>query len=265
VRRRLTRLSREVSILVGGVSELFQGDLDLGRLAAARLQCEHLGSDVLVEDFHYGAVAVAQRLAEVRPDVLVLIGAVRRGRTPGCVERRRIDQPQLSPADLQAAVGDAVTGYVHVDLVVDIAAGLGALPSRTVVMEVEPQVVAPGEGLSSAAAAGLERGLELVRAEVGRAPLLALADDLRPLVAGSRLEDSAAVHLVRCLLDELVRLDREGRWGHAFTLRDRLRLSIAAGGTGEGMDHRDWGLWWALIEELDRLEAAEAVPPALSS
>jgi len=27
------------------------------------------------------------------------------------------------------------------------------------------------------------------------------------------------------------------------------------------MDHRDWGLWWALVEELDRLETFEALEP----
>ncbi len=25
------------------------------------------------------------------------------------------------------------------------------------------------------------------------------------------------------------------------------------------MDHLDWGLWWALIEEIDRLQQVEAV------
>jgi len=44
-------------------------------------------------------------------------------------------------------------------------------------------------------------------------------------------------------------------------VRDRFKLSIATGGNGQGMDHRDWALWWTLIEELDRLAAAEAAVP----
>ncbi|MDP9429445.1 MAG: hypothetical protein M3Q47_11475 [Actinomycetota bacterium] len=241
------------------MSELFQRDLDLGRLAVERLADEDLGPDVRVEDLHYGAVAVAQRLTDARPDLLVLVAAVRRGRPPGAVERRRLDPPQLSPEQVQAAVGDAVVGYVHVDLVVDVAAGFGVLPVRTVVVEVEPQIVEPGEGLSAPAAAGLGAALTLVRNEVRRAPLLRLADDLRPLVTGDRLADSDALRLLRALLEELAHLDRSGRWGSAFPLRDRLRLAIAAGSSSGGMDHRDWGLWWALIEELDRLEVLEAV------
>ncbi len=250
-----------MTVLVGGVSELFQSDLDLGRLAVERLQDEGVDERFLVEELHYGAVAVAQRLEDVRPDTLVLISAVRRGRPPGTVERRRIDPPQLTPAQLQAAVGDAVTGYVHLDLIVNVATGLGALPPRTVAVEVEPEQTTSGEGLSSSALAGLELALGLVRAELGRAALLCLADDLRPLVEGDRLEPSTPLEVLRQLLGELVYLDREGRYGRAFALRDRLRISLTSDLSSEGMDHRDWALWWGLIEELDRLEAVEALPP----
>lgn len=246
-------------VLVGGVSELFQRDLDLGRLAVERLQAEDLGPGVLVEELHYGAVAVAQRLEDLRPGTLVLVSAVRRGRASGAVERHRVDPPGLCPADEQAAVGDAVTGYVHPDLVVDVATALGVLPSRTVLVEVEPEVTGPGEGLSRSAAAGLDVALDLVRAETRRGPLLALAAELRPLAQETRLEESTALSALHALLAELHQLDRHGRWGRTFALRDRLRMAIADGASGEGMDNRDWALWWALLEELDRLQAVEAV------
>jgi len=248
-----------VTVLVGGVSELFQSDLDLGRLAIERLQVEALGPGVLVEELHYGAVAVAQRLEDLRPGALVLVSAVVRGQPAGTVARRRVQPPELDPGQVQAAVGDAVTGYVHPDLVVEIATALGVLPPRTVAVEVEPAVTGSGEGLSPLAAAGLEDALDLVRAEVRRAPLLALADELRPMVEGDRLEDSVALTAMRELLAELVILDREGRWGHAFAARDRLRLGIASAASSEGMESQDWALWWTLIEGLDDLEAREAV------
>ncbi|SDY56859.1 hypothetical protein SAMN05661080_03893 [Modestobacter sp. DSM 44400] len=249
-----------IGVLVGGVSELFQSDLDLGRLAVERLQAEDLGPGVLVEELHYGAVAVAQRLEDLRPAALVLVSAVRRGHSPGTVLRRRLDHPELTPAQVQAAVGDAVTGYVHPDLVVEVAAALGALPPRTVAVEVEPAVTGSGEGLSRPATAGLEVALDLVRAEVRRAPLLTLAGELWPLVGDDRLADSTALTALRALLEELAGLDRDGRWGRTFACRDQLKLGIAQNAGSAGMDHRDWGLWWALVEELDRLEAVEAVP-----
>jgi len=249
-----------VTVLVGGVYELFQSDLDLGRLALERLRTEDLGPGVLVEDLHYGAVAVVQRLEDLRPEALVLVTAVARDRPPGTVERRRISSAAVDPQQFQAAIGDAVTGYVHVDLLVEVATGFAALPPRTVAVEVEPERTGSGEGLSAPASAGLEVALDLVRAEVRRAPLLTLADELRPLVYGDRLADSAGLTALRELLDELAHLDRDGRWGRAFALRDGLKLAIAQQPGSEGMDHRDWGLWWGLIEELDRLEAVEAVP-----
>ena len=153
-------------ILVGGVAELFQGDLDLGRRAVVELSGEDLGPGVMVEELSYGGVAVAQRLEDLRPDVLVLVGAHPRGRTPGSVERRDVPRPELSDRELQIAVGDAVTGYVTIDLVVEVAAALGALPPRVVAVEVEPGHVGPVDGLSPEGRAGLQEALALVRAEV---------------------------------------------------------------------------------------------------
>ena len=153
-------------ILVGGVAELYQGDLDLGRRAVERLAGEDLGEGVLVEELSYGAVAVAQRLEDLRPDALVLVAAHARGRIAGAVERREIGPPDRSPEELQLAVGDAVTGYVTIDLLVEVTAALGTLPARTVAVEVEPASVRPSEELTPEALAGLDEALELVRAEV---------------------------------------------------------------------------------------------------
>lgn len=247
-----------MTVFVGGVGELYQGDLDLGRLAAERLADAGLGPEVLVEELHYGAVAVAQRLEEVAPRALVLVGAMRRGRPAGSVHRNRIEAGDLAAELVQQAVGEAVVGYVDIDLIVTVAAGFGVLPARTLAVEVEPVAAAPGVGLTDAAQVGLHEAVRRVCEEVHRFPLLDLADELRPLLAGDRLTSGGAATL-RDLLAQLAVLDREGRWGATFALRDRLRRQIADGDTCEGMDHVDWGLWWALIEELDRLQAAEVV------
>jgi hydrogenase maturation protease len=154
------------SVLVGGVAELFQGDLDLGRRAVEALAAEGLGEGVLVEELSYGAVAVAQRLEDVRPGALILVGAAARGRRAGIVERRELRGPPLSAEEAQLAVGDAVTGYVSIDLVVQVAQALGALPPETVAIEVEPASTDVSEELSAEAEAGLAEALELVRAEV---------------------------------------------------------------------------------------------------
>jgi hydrogenase maturation protease len=246
-----------VSVLVGGVGELFQSDLDLGRRVVELLATEQLGPDVFVEELHYGAVAVAQRLEELRPDWVLLIGAVEWGGRPGAV-RRRVVRPAPSPEDVQAAVRDAAVGYVGIDLLLDVCAGFGALPARTVLLEVQPSATGSGVELSPQAQAALPRVVEMVRTELERRSLSELVESLRERCAGDRLEPSAALTTMRALLDDLDGLDRTGHWGAAFTRRDRLRLDIAQSHTSESMEHLDWALWWALIEELDRLQPLDA-------
>lgn len=246
-----------MTVLIGGVSQLYQGDLDLGRRAADRLSREDLGRGVVVEDLHYGAVAVAQRLEELGPDALILVGAAERSRPPGTVERRCIRDPKPPAAAFQQAVGDAVTGYVTIDLVVEVAAGLDLLPALTVAVEVEPASTAPSEDLSPQGKLGLDAALALVRAEARRAPALGLASEVRTQLEDGHVEASDALKAMNDLLRELDVARDEGRWGATFALKDRVKLRISEGATGEGMQHLDWGLWWTLLEELDRLQPLE--------
>jgi hypothetical protein len=157
--------AQSIRVLVGGVAQLYQGDLDLGRLAVERLVALDR-DDVLVEELSYGAVAVAQRLEELAPERLVLVGAVARGRAPGTVERRTATPIALTPEEVQRSVADAVTGYVHVDLVLDVAHGLGVLPADTIVVEVEPAAVEPSDRLSPVAERALVEALAIVRASI---------------------------------------------------------------------------------------------------
>jgi hydrogenase maturation protease len=156
-------------VLVGGVGQLYQGDLDVGRRAAVLLAAQDLGPGVLVEDLHYGAVAVVHRLAELRPAALVLVGAERRGRPPGTLERREVPALDLPPEELQRAVHDAITGYVTIDLLVEVAWALGNLPALTVTIEVEPGRVGPSEVLSPEVEALLPEVVRLAAEEARRA------------------------------------------------------------------------------------------------
>ena len=242
-------------VLVGGVGELYQGDLDLGRVAVERLAEEGLGPHVVVEDLYYGAVAVTQRLQELAPAHLILVGGIVRNRPPGTVERRRPDTSSLTPKVAQQAVGDAVTGYVSIDILVEVAAGLGALPPRTVCIEVEPASIALSDQLSAEGQAGLDEALALVRAEVALVPLLDLATQIgaRCREDENRLGDAPAMHTLAELVRSIQVLGEHGRWGRIYAQREQLRRQIDNGETGEGMDFLDWALLWSLLEELDRL------------
>lgn len=250
-----------VATLVGGVGELYQGDLDVGRRVAEALQAEDLGPSVAVEDMHYGAVAVVQRIEDLAPDSLILVGAIVRTRTPGTVHRRRVPPPALDDATLQVAVGDAVTGYVSLDLVVEVAAGLGALPRRVVSIEVEPVRAGPSEQLSPEVEALLPSVIDLARREAQLAPLYVLVDRVDGLLRDGHLEDAPVTRTLQDLVRELRTVEGTDRWGGALTLRDDLRARLGDGAAPERMDHPDWALAWNLVEELDHRGAADVLPP----
>ena len=174
------------------MAELYQGDLDFGRVALERLAGADLGPHVLVEELSYGAVAVAQRLDELAPRALVLVGAAKRGRSPGTVERRCVRPRAMDPAHVRQAVLEAGTGYVSIDLVLEVCGGLGSLPDENVCFELEPASTEVSERLSPAAEAAIEPALAGVRAELER---LQPPDDAGSLA--SMASDSASSSLPR--------------------------------------------------------------------
>lgn len=242
-------------VVVAGVGQLYQSDLDLGRRFVEAFQIRSPSIDVVVEDFYYGAVAVSQRLEELSPDVLILVGATERGRTPGTIRRRRVVRQNGSPA--QDSVESAIVGHVSIDLILDVTAALGTAPDRVVVFEVEPDGVAPSSSISESATLALGTLLDRVKREILVTPLYILADEIAATLADDHLMPGPSADTVRSLLAVIATLEEDGQWGRVFSLRDRLRIHIAEGDTSEGMSQLDWSLWWALIEELDRLQRAD--------
>jgi hydrogenase maturation protease len=248
--------STGLTILVGGVGELFQSDLDLGRRVVERLRQEALPDGVVVEELTYGAIAVTHRLDELRPDVLVLVGARDEpDRPPGTLARRVVREFAVDPEAVQGAVLDAGVGYVDLDLLLAVAGGFGSLPRRTVVIEVQPEVTGPGTELSASGTAALEQVLQSVRNEIRLAPLFDIADVVRDSLADGHVAPSLALDAVTALLAAIETLDAEGRWGRTFGEKNRVEQAIASGADTTGMTHADWATWWGLIEELTRLEA----------
>ncbi len=165
--------------------------------------------------------------------------------------------PPDASADATALAGQVHDELAAVDRVLEMATAGSRYPHRIVAVEVEPASSEQSEKLSPPAA--LEPTLDLVRAEVRRAPLLDLAGELRELMTSDYLEPTPVLDAVESILAELARLERDGRWGRTFAERDRLRLRISAGEhAGDGVGGLHWAMWWALMEELDRLQALEA-------
>ncbi len=246
----------DLTVLVGGVGQLFQSDDDLGRVIVETLVATDLPHGVLVEDLSYGAIAVSHRLRELAPAALVLVGTTKRGRQPGTVHRRRIVAVERSDDELQGAVLDAGTGYVDLDLTLDVAWAFGALPRRTVVFEIEPAATGPGDRLSEVVRAAIGTVTARIRRECRSAPVLDLADRLRPRLVEGVLSPSAVRSALVDLVATLDLLDLEGRWGRTFVAKDALQLAVAGGDTGGDLDHGDWGMLWGLVEGVQGLEAS---------
>jgi hydrogenase maturation protease len=132
---------RPARVLIGGVGYTNLRDHSFGPLLVERLLHRSWPSDVVVEDLSYGPIDVLFKLqAEGRPFRLgVFFGAVARGRPPGTVQQYTWTGSTPSPEEVQARVGEALTGVVSLDNLVQILAYFGALPERTVVIEVEPE------------------------------------------------------------------------------------------------------------------------------
>ncbi len=238
--------------LVGGVAQLFQSDLDVGRHVVERL-ADLAGPGVLVEDLSYGAIPVVHRLQEITPDALILVGAVQRGRPPGTIERRVVRGSDRTAEQLQGAVLDAGTGYVDLLLTLDVIHGLEQAPPRVVAFEIEPARGAPGDRLSPEAVAAVDVAAAAVRDEVALVPLFDLLGLLRERVAVLATEPQAPLAALADLAAALDGLDEHGRWGRTLTEAERLRAAIGGGAHHPDMDHRDWGVIWGVLEELQRL------------
>lgn len=155
-------------VLVGGVGYRFLRDESLGPYLADTLAAEARGG-VEVEDLSYGPVAVSQNLLERPPyDRLVLVGAVRRGRPPGTIDRYRWDRVLPDGDEIQARVAEAVTGVISLDNLLVVCGALGGLPGDVRVVEVEPAGEEGwGEGFSPDLEARLPEIVEAVWTSTG--------------------------------------------------------------------------------------------------
>lgn len=218
-----------MTVVVGSVGSLFQGDMDVGRHVAEQLVTDELGDDVVVEDFYYGAIAVMQLIQDLKPSALIVVGAEQVGAPPGTVRRHRVRVPPSAAWDLQDAVGAAATGHVAIPLVINVAAGFGVLPWRTTTVEVEPATLESSEQLSPAVDEAVPVAVSLIRRELGRIRLLQQADSVQEELEQGAAQgaesgaDPATVRQLGLLLRELRRLDEDGHWGAAPAIAGRVR------------------------------------------
>jgi hydrogenase maturation protease len=163
---------KETRVLVAGIGNIFLGDDGFGCAVVQALADVAMPAGVDVADFGIRGLDLAYALASY--DGVVLVDAVPLGEPPGTVA---VVEPELDEeqADIETHAMDPLR-------VLRLARELGGLPSRTIVVGCQPQVIADPESDDV---------------------LVELSDPVRAAV-------QAALPVVRAVVDDLIQEPREG-------------------------------------------------------
>ncbi len=179
--------------LVGGVGLPWLRDLDFGTQFIRRVEGEAWPGDVILDDLSYSAHRVLHRLQEVRPDRVVLVGAMPRDvDPPGTVRRYTLDLTPPSDEEVTERLGEAVGGIIDLDHTLAVVRYWKGFPADTVVIEVEPADRAFGLGFSPEVERVVDDVAAMVREEAARPrPGSAGADGTEPRSGGRDVEATA--------------------------------------------------------------------------
>jgi hydrogenase maturation protease len=165
----VTPLQRQTArVLVGGIGLPWLRDLDFGTQFIRRVESLDWPDDVVVEDLSYAAHRVLHRLQELRPEKVVLVGAMPRDvDPPGAIRRYALDLTPPEEEEVHDRLGEAVGGIIDLDHTLAVVRYWKGFPADTVVIEVEPGDRAFGLGFSAEVESTVEPILAMVREEVG--------------------------------------------------------------------------------------------------
>ena len=136
---------------VGSFGRPGMRDLDFGRQVIDCLQQRGWPAGVVIEELPCSPALVLNRLQELRPSKVVLLGAVPRGDDPAGTVRRYAFHHALVP---------------DVDHTLSVARQWGGLPADTVVIEVEPADTGYGPGFSEELVGSFDPILDMVGEEL---------------------------------------------------------------------------------------------------
>lgn len=111
----------------------------LGPELMERLRAQAWPGGVEIRELNWGPVAIVQdfEAEPVKPDRVVLVGALDRGLPDGTVGCRRWAGGPLDPAAVQRRMFEAVTGVVSLDNLLVIGAHFGIWPADTYTVELQ--------------------------------------------------------------------------------------------------------------------------------
>ncbi len=157
-------------VLVSGIGYSNMSDMSFGRVLLGELEKMDWSDNVHVEDLNFGPIMIYQWLEEfpVKFDKAVLVSAAKRGREPGTLEVYRWQDPQPSEDEIQASIGEAVTGVLSLENLLIVCGHFGVFPEDVTIVEIEPQNDEYGLEFSPVVAAKVSEAIELVKREAAR-------------------------------------------------------------------------------------------------
>jgi hydrogenase maturation protease len=154
-----------MTTLIAGVGYQNLRDLSIGPVIVPRLKELEWSPNVEIDDWSFGPIAVVQRLQD-RPgfyDRIIFISAVERGRAPGGVYAYRWHGKLPDADEIQARIGEAVTGVISLDNLLIITTHFQVLPREVFVVEVEPLDTNWGPGFTPQVQAAQVRVIAIVQ------------------------------------------------------------------------------------------------------
>jgi hydrogenase maturation protease len=149
-------------ILIAGVGNVFHGDAGFGVEVARRLERHPLPEGITVSDVGLRSLHLAYAMLD-RPDLLLVVDAVRRGGEPGTIYL--MDATELAsapPRNIPEARGMSMT------TVVTAAWTLGGKAPPILLVGCEPEFVGERMGLSVAVKSALAKTEDLIHGTVAR-------------------------------------------------------------------------------------------------
>lgn len=159
-------------MLVGGIGLPWLRDLDFGTQFLKRISSMDWPDDVALEDLSYSAHRVLHTLQDLKPEKVVLVGAMPRDvDPPGTIRRYHLDLTPPPDEEVADRLGEAVGGIIDLDHTLAVVRYWKGFPPDTVVIEVEPGDRAFGLGFSDEVEEQVDTVLAMIREEVAAATI----------------------------------------------------------------------------------------------
>ncbi len=160
-----------VRVLVGGIGLPWLRDLDFGTQFLRRIADVEWPDDVILEDLSYSAHRVLHTLQDLRPEKVVLVGAMPRDvDAPGTIRRYKLDLTPPPDQEVHDRLGEAAGGIIDLDHTLAVVRYWKGFPEDTVVIEVEPGDRSFGLGFSPEVEGVVDTVLAMVQEEVAKPP-----------------------------------------------------------------------------------------------